>query len=286
MNALPFVEDWPRLLLGGIPGTSPLTLVVAVGFALLALALLGAGVLAFSRWRHLRAEATERFRVSLTGPLEITGTVQPADDADPFHAAVSGTPCLVSEIEAQVFKSEGKGNASWTTAESRTTTRPFVVESAAGRVRVEPEGADLVLDPQTVDHLEGGEEATGRTAAFLDAVGVERTSGSVDLGITELDYGSRFRVREGRVDVGEEVYVAGTALTNDPAVGGFGGPDAVIRAHSDRSLRERLFGFPFVIGDGGESAVRRHFFRRGALFLVFGLAIGVVWTGLFAGVVV
>jgi hypothetical protein len=112
----------------------------------------------------------------------------------------------------------------------------------------------------------------------LEAVGVKRTTGSVDLGITKLDYGDRTRIRESRVDVGETVYVAGTAVTDDPAVGGFGGPDAVVRAPTDRSRLQSLLGFPFVVGDGGEAAVRRHFLTRALWFGLFAVLFAVVWV--------
>lgn len=259
--------------------TSPATLIpagIAALCILAALAFLAGAAISLSRWRHLRQADADQFRASLAGPIELVGPTSATEDADPFRAAVSGTECFVSEIEAQEYQSSGQGGGSWTTRESRTTTRPFLVDTAAGTIRVEPEGAELLLDTATVEELDGGEAATGRTARFLDAVGVDRSVGSVDIGITELDYGSRCRIRESRVDVGEEVYVAGTAVTNDQTLGGFGGPDAVVRAQPDRSLQERLFGFPFVVGDEGERAVRKHFFRRGLIFLGFGAVFGVV----------
>lgn len=250
---------------------------------LLGLAFMLGSLLSLSRWRHLREESADQFRATLAGPIEVAGTASPADDAGPFNAAVSGTPTLVSEIEVQVYESDDTGGG-WHTRESRTTTRPFVVDSTAGQIRVEPAGATVLLDSETVDTLSSGEDATGRTAALFDAVGVERSVGSVDLGITSLDYGSRCRVRESRLDVGEDVYVAGRGVTNDPALGGFGGPDAVVRSQSSRSLRERLLGFPFVVGDSGENEVRRHFLRRGAIYGVVGVVFLLLAAGLLAAV--
>lgn len=270
-------------LAAGDGGPSLLFVGLLVVLAVLALAFLGGAVLSLARWWHLRQSSAEEFRASLAGPIELVGPAQTADDSEPFNAAVSGTDCLISKLEVQVYETDGK-TSSWQTRESRTTTRPFIVDTSAGRVRVEPEGADLVLATETVDELDGGEDATGRTAAALDALDVKRTSGSVDIGITELDYGDRMRIRESRVDVGEAVYVAGTAVTNDPTVGGFGGPDAVVREQTDRSLGERLFGFPFVVGDGGESAVRWHFLKRGLLFVAFAVVFAAVWAVALAGV--
>lgn len=255
-----------------------LTLVMLVG-----LAFLGAGTLSLSRWWHLRQAEANEFRGRLDGPVEIAGQARPASDSDSFHAAVSDTECLVSEIEAQRRNNNGQGSSHWASDEFRTTTRPFLVDSPVGTVRVEPEGADFVLEQSIVDELGGGEEATGRTAAFFDAVGIDRSPGSVDIGVTELDYGSRYRVREGRVDVGERIYVAGHAETNVDATAGFDSPDAVIREQTDSSLRQRLFGHPFVIGDEGEQTVRRHFLKSGAGLSAFGLAVVAIVVWLLVG---
>lgn len=261
--------------------SDPLTLLLVVALlilGLLVLALLAGAALMLVRWRHLSVADAEQFRATLSGPLELVGPASVPPDGDSFRAGVSATECLVSKLEIQTYESGSKGSGSWTTQESRTTTRPFHVETAGGTVRVEPDGAALVLATETVAELDSGEDATGRTAAVLDAVGVKRTTGSVDIGITKLDYGDRTRIRESRIDVGEDVYVAGTAVTDDPAVGGFGGPDAVVRAATGQSRLDSLFGFPFVVGDGGETAVRRHFLKRAFWFGVFAVLFAVVWV--------
>jgi hypothetical protein len=242
------------------------------GGILVGLALLGAGALSLYRWRVLRADEANQYRGRLDGPIEVEGPAAATEDSDSFTAAVSRTPCLVCEIEAQKYESSQHGG-SWNTVESRTTARPFVVESPVGEIRVEPDGADLVLETEVVASLGRKEEATGYTKAFFDAVGVERRSGSLDLGVADVGYGSKYRVRESRVDVGESVYVAGEATTDDPTLGGYAGPDAVVRAQRDRSLADRLFGFPFLVGDGGERAVRRHFRNRGLLLAGIGLLV-------------
>jgi hypothetical protein len=246
---------------------------LAGGF-LVGLALFGAGVLSLWRWRVLSADEANQYRGRLDGPIEAEGPARPTEDGDSFIAAVSRTPCLVCEIEAQRYQSSQHGG-SWHTVESRTTTRPFVVESPVGEIRVEPEGANLVLEKEVVASLGRTDEATGDTKAFFDAVGVNRRSGSIDIGVADVGYGSKYRVREARVDVDESVYVAGEALTDDPMLGGYAGPDAVIRAQHDRSLVGRLFGFPFLVGDGGERAVRRHFRNRGLLLAGLGLLVTV-----------
>lgn len=269
-----------------VPLQSVPSFVVALlsGGFLVGLGLLGAGALLLWRWRVLSADDANQYRAGLDGPLEIEGVATPAEDADPFTAAVSRTECLVCEIEAEKYQSSQHGG-SWYTVESRTTARPFVVDSPVGEIRVEPEGADLILDTETVDELGPKDETTGYTKAFFDAVGIERRSGSIDIGITEVGTGSKYRVRESRVDVGESVYVAGQATTDDPTLGGYGSPDAVVRAGTGRSLTDRLFGFPFIIGDGGEGAIRRHFLWRGLALAASGVvAIAIVAVLALAGV--
>jgi len=241
---------------------------------LVALALFGAGVLSLWRWRVISADEANQYRGRLDGPIEVEGPATPTEDGGSFVAAVSRTPCLVCEIEAQRYESSQYGG-SWNTVESRTTTRPFVVESPVGEIRVEPDEADLVLEREVVASLGRKDEATGYTEALFDAVGVERRSGSLDLGVTDVGYGSKYRVREARVDVDESIYVAGEATTDDPTLGGYAGPDAVVRAQVDRSSVDRLIGFPFLVGDGGERAVRRHFRNRGLLLAGVGLALAV-----------
>lgn len=261
-------------------GSVPWFLFVLLAAALLVgLAFLGTGLLALWRWRVLSRDEADQFRAGRDGPLEVTGTATPTDDLTPFTAAVSRTTCVVCEIQAQKYETDQHGG-SWNTIESRTSVRPFIVESPVGDIRVEPDGANLVLDEEIVASVDSGEEATGYTAAFFDAVGVKRRTGSLDVGVTDIEYGGKYRVREARVDVDEVVYVAGHAMTDDATVGGYGGPDAVVREQTDRSLSQRLFGFPFVVGDGGEATIRRHFRRRG-----FGLTLaGLLFVGVPVGI--
>jgi hypothetical protein len=262
------------------PGSVPwLVVVLFAGALLVGLAFLGAGFLSFWRWRTLSRDDANQFRAGLDGPLEVTGPATPTADSTPFTAAVSRTRCLVCKIQAQKYETSQHGG-SWHTVESRTTVRPFVVDSPVGDIRVEPDGANLVLDEAVVASVGRGEEATGHTAAFFDAVGVERRAGRLDVGVTDIGYGSKYRVREARVDVDEDVYVAGHATTDDEAVGGYGGPDAVVRGQADRSVSQRLFDFPFVVGDGGEATIRRHFLRRGFGFTLAGL----LFVGVPAGI--
>lgn len=256
-----------------------LVVVLLAGAVLVGLAFLGAGLLLLWRWRVLSRDDANQFRAGLDGPLEVTGPATAAADSTPFTAAVSRTRCLVCRIEAQKYESSQHGGG-WHTIESRTTVRPFVVESPVGDVRVEPDGANPVLDEEVVASVGRGEQATGHTAAFFDAVGIERRSGTFDVGVTEVGYGSKYRVREARVDVDEDVYVAGHATTDDGAVGGYGGPDAIVRERTDRSVSQRLFGFPFVVGDGGEATIRRHFRRRGFGFTLAGVLCVGVPTGI------
>jgi hypothetical protein len=273
----------PSLVGIAVSVSDPTTLLLVAGLVvlgLLVLALLAGAALMMLRWRHLSAADADTFRATLSGPLELVGTASVPPGGDSFRAGVSATECLVSELEVQTYESGSKGGGSWTTQESRTTTRPFHVETAGGTVRVEPDGATLVLDTRTVAELDGGEDATGRTAAVLEAIGVKRTTGSVDLGVTTLDYGDRTRLRERRVDVGETVYVAGTAVTDDSAVGGFGGPDAVVRELTGRSRLASLLAFPFVVGDGGETAVRRYFLKRAFWFGLLAVLFAAVWVAL------
>lgn len=269
-------------LLLTIGPASWLAVAFLTGGAVVGLALLGAGALALQRWWVLGRETADQFRAGLDGPIEITGVARPAADADPFTAAVSRTACLVCEIQAQKYESDKHGG-DWVTLESRTTTRPFVVETGVGDIRVEPDGAGLVLVSDVVASVARSDEATGYTAKFFDAVGVAQRSGSLDIGVTDIRYGGKYRVREARVDVGEDVYVAGHATVDDATVGGYRGPDAVVRALPDRPLQHRLLGFPFVVGDGGEAAVRRHFRWRGLGLVLAGLCcLGIaVGVGLF-----
>ncbi|WP_340099787.1 hypothetical protein [Salinibaculum salinum] len=256
-----------------------LVVVLFAGALLVGLAFLGTGLLSLWRWRVLSRGDANQFRAGLDGLLEVTGPAAPTDESTPFTAAVSRTACLVCEIQAQKYETSQHGG-SWNTIESRTTVRPFVVDSPVGDIRVEPDGANLVLDEEVVASVGRGEEATGHTAAFFDAVGVEHRAGSLDVGVTDIGYGSKYRVREARVDVGEDVYVAGHATTDDETVGGYGGPDAVVREQADRSVNQRLFGFPFVLGDGGEATIRRHFLRRGVGLTLAGL----LFVGVPAGI--
>ncbi len=256
----------PLVLLQSVP----FGIVFLYGFAFsLALVPLGIGGLSLYRWHVLSQDEANQYRATVDGPIEVAGTVQAAD-SDPIRASVSATECVVCEIEAQRYVS-GQHGGDWRTVTSRAERHPFVIDSPLGTVRVEPEAADLVFEDEVVAEVEKGEEPTGRMAGFFEAVGVDASEGTLaDLAPSNTLFGSKYRVVERRVDIGEDVYVAGTASRDADVTVGFDSPDAVIRALEDPSLTQRLFGLPFIIGDRGEQAVRGHFWRRGLLFTAGG----------------
>ena len=112
------------------------------------------------------------------GLAEIKGH---APGAATMTAPLSGTPCHYYRYQVEEERQSGKSGRQWVTIDQGKSNVPFHVEDPTGRILVNPEGADILLQ-RSYQKLERGEGWFGR----------------------------RRRYREWRIDPAEFVYVLGT----------------------------------------------------------------------------
>ena len=205
------------------------------------------------------------------GPVEVEGSALEGDDGT-VEAPFTGSRCLAYEYEVEELRSRGKSE-SWETLDRGMDGVDFVVDDGTGRVRVDPTGAEVHLEPQSVT-VPAGTELPDRLARYVESTdAVEPQNKSVNLLVTELHLGNRQRFTERRLDSGEDVYVYGEA-----------GPGPAVEWGSD--LVDALIGDGdrtpvFVISDTDERGTAGRIARGGLWRVGAGLvavAFGVVFA--------
>lgn len=200
-----------------------------------------------------------------SGPVEIEGTAAVADGHDPVRSIFTETPCLAYEYEVEEYRSSGK-NSSWHTLDEGSMAVPFVVEDETGAVRVRPDNAEFRFEDHTL-RVDGGQEPPERIREYIARTDdVDPQNKSLDVVVTELNYGNDQRFTERRLDPGEDVYVYGTAGRGP---GGEWGSRLVNAAVEDGP------GIPeFVVSDTSEAETARRIGKSAAWRGVAGLFFG------------
>ena len=199
-------------------------------------------------WKTLRD--TSAGAVTGPGAVEVEGVAKShRETLDPPRETADS---LAYEYEVEKRKlnpDEDDVGDEWDTVDEGRDSVPFVVDDGADGLLVDPEGADFLF----------GEDIH-----------------------TQPDKERRYTV--GRVDVGEQVYVAGEAA---PAAEADLTPDGQrYVVTGTRSLLGRklggLTGTPFVISDSGEERAEARLIRRALLYLGVGvLLLGMSGVALF-----
>ena len=145
-------------------------------------------------------------------PVELRGTAQTDTDrpegSRTIPAPISDTPCLVYEYEAEQLRSSGQ-SSHWETLDEGHSGVSFFLADDTGSVQVRPTGAELHFEEHTV-RVSGGEEPPEQIAQYItDVDEVEFQQNSLDLLVTELEYGNDQRFTERRIDPGESVHLYG-----------------------------------------------------------------------------
>ncbi|MHB9286003.1 GIDE domain-containing protein [Halobacteriales archaeon Cl-PHB] len=235
------------------------------------LAILSLGLASLRQWYALRqSEPTAAFRAT-DGPVEVAGTAEPLDAYGTVRSPLTGEACLLYEYDVERLEQTQHGNH-WETVTAASDGVTFALGDDTASVLVDPDGATTVLRREYDYRLEPEDEPTDEVSSFLDRSDVDRDSWTLDVGITELEFGDDHRFRERRIHVGEEVYVAGVA---DRDLGdyetAFGGPDAVIRATRSRGRFRKYLNHPFVISDYPESMAEWWLLKRSVKLLAIGM---------------
>jgi len=203
------------------------------------------------------------------GAVELRGTAV-AHEGQAVESPFTETACLAYEYEAQELKSSGQSSY-WETLDEGGQAVPFVLEDGTGRVRVDPEGATLELDDHSL-RVTGGDEPPERIQQYIrETDEVERDTGSVDLLVTELDYGDDQRFIERRLDMGETAHIYGGVEPRQGGEWGSGLADVVVTADEQTGT--------YVISDSAEWRVAYHAGKRAlvpAISGVLAFALGLV----------
>jgi hypothetical protein len=195
------------------------------------------------------------------GPIEVKGTAI-AEDDQTVESPFTETACLAYEYEAQELKSSGQSSY-WETLDEGSQSVPFILEDESGRVRVDPAGATLELEDHTL-RVSGGDEPPARIQQYIrETDEVERDTGSVDLLVTELDYGDDQRFIERRLDVGETAHIYGGVEPRQSGEWGSGLVDVVVTADETTDT--------YVISDSSEWRVAYHAGKRALVPAVSGV---------------
>ncbi len=188
-------------------------------------------------------------------PTTTTGPSQP-----PF----TGTECLAYTYEVEEWRSSGN-SSSWQTLDEGQGGVDFLVDDGTGRVRVDPQGADIRLDGDSIT-VKPGKELPDRLERYVEATeSVDKQDGTVNLLVTEVNTGNKQRFTERRLDVGETVYVYGQATRGPSAGWGSSVVDAVI---GDGDAIPT-----FVVSDTDERATAWRFAQGGLWRLGVGVAV-------------
>jgi len=202
-----------------------------------------------------------------SGPVEIEGTARPTDDHGVVHTPFTDTDCLAFEYETQEYQSHGQGG-SWKTLDEGGTWVPFLVEDDTGMVRVDPAGAELHFEEHSLK-VRGGDDPPDRIAEYIaETDDVDPQDKSIDVVVTELNYGNSQKFIERRLDVGEHVYVYGTA---GRAPAGEWGSRLVDAEVGDGEAVPQ-----FVVSDTSERGTAWRIGKGALGWLAFGLALLVV----------
>ncbi|WP_336326155.1 GIDE domain-containing protein [Halovenus sp. HT40] len=174
------------------------------------------------------------------GPAEVEGIAR--GDEKGVEAPFTGTVCLAYEYEVQEYRSSGKSSY-WKTLDEGTNSVPFLVEDDTGRVQIDGANAELHLSSETLE-LSPGEEPPARIDQYIQQTDdIEQQDSTLDLGITELNFGNKQRFIERRLDIDESVHVYGTVGRAPAGEWGSDLVDAMLTS-SEKT--------PLVISDGSE----------------------------------
>jgi hypothetical protein len=206
-------------------------------------------------WRHLKAGSAVAPGDVTAGNVQVQGRIRPA--ADVLTAPLTGRDCVAYEHEIAVELAT-MSDSRWRTVDSSADLVPFLVADDDGTVAVVPEDADVSLPDSYEVTVDEDEDLPVTLQVSLE---------DHDVDVSPDD---RVRFTERRFDRRHPVFVAGDADDTRQLDGVT--PVVFDPARGDRSLRDRVTTFPFVVGPGGETQVERSYLLSGLARLGVGVA--------------
>ena len=145
--------------------------------------------------------------------VRVTGQLAYLGDRAPLEAPLSGRPCAAWRVIVRERRGTGK-NKRWVTILEEGDSRDFALEDESGRAIVDGTLVELALDFDR----KGGTGFLSRPSPYLEGFLHER--GIATRGIV---FGKTLDYREGALEAGEQVTVAGSGTwENDPTQRGKG----------------------------------------------------------------
>ncbi|HEU4401043.1 MAG TPA: GIDE domain-containing protein, partial [Candidatus Polarisedimenticolia bacterium] len=84
-----------------------------------------------------------RIRSVAMGLAEISGR---ARQETPLMSPHAGLPCVYYRYLIEEERRSGRGRTRWETVESGASSQPFQVEDETGAIRIDPDGAETILE--------------------------------------------------------------------------------------------------------------------------------------------
>ncbi len=173
------------------------TLVYLVGGAVGGVVLFAYGFALWRRKRLIEDTPTSKVRSMPMGRVEIHGRAQEKAE---LTAPITGSSCVYYRYKVEERRGSGK-NERWVTVESGDSSAwGFYLEDDTGSVLIEPERAEILLEP---DYQETNPVYGGALQGFVQERGLERRSW--------LGWRRRMRFSEWHIAPGDELYVLGVA---------------------------------------------------------------------------
>jgi hypothetical protein len=225
----------------------------AAPFLIMGVAILVAVMLSYSTVRkiiHIRRTPTCCIgALPSEGWVEVAGQTGNATTRSP----ITGTVCVLWQVEIQEQRSSGKGSH-WVTVYKGTSTECFYVIDETGKVLVDPSRADLVLRDDVKRTWGLFQTLDTQTITAVESLGVGTTN--------FLGLHKKLRVYERYIYPGESIFV----------LGGLQGSDR------DKAIRS-VGGNLFVISDRSEADVLKALYGRAAIRVLLPILMGGIVIG-------
>jgi hypothetical protein len=248
--AVPFVLLFAANAVAGRDGMLVVLLLgLVVGIVVFTAAAVGR-LLAWLRLRDTDAVAPTGVDA---GPVEVEGTAEPLDGTLNAPRTDGDAASLAYEhvIKEKEYRSGEDGDQQvWDTRKNETGTVPFVVTDGGDGVVVDPEDAELLLSESYEDRTSQRREYVRRLAA------------------------------------GEEVYVAGEAVSATAVDGRTDGRAYVVRRPTTwvPPVLQRLYDRPFVVSDADEDEAERRLLRSSLKWMGVTLFVDLFFVAAAAGI--
>jgi hypothetical protein len=244
---------------------SPVSILLLLAVFAVGAGLLGYGTLGVLDLLRLSRGSTSAAAID-AGLLSIAGTAVHSENHGTVTSPVTGAEALWYAYEIQ-HRASDLARPDWETVAEDAGGRPFGLETADGRVTLDPAGARVAVDPDLDAEVEA--DPAELDASTADAAVSE--AGSMTVGGVDLTAGEYYRLIERRITLGDDLQVSGAATVDRPEPSGDAAATSTISAAAPHGRLRRLLAVPLVIDQPGGAGALGVLRDRILVGLVFGL---------------